>query len=61
METTDQLRAEIGELMERVMASMGSGTMVIPDEVQRGLTETTRPSLDDAGLRTLRDELRALL
>lgn len=60
-ETQDQLRAEIGELMERVMESLGVGTLMIPDEIQRGMNETSNPQLDDEGLRVLRDDLRALL
>jgi len=60
-ETTDQLRAEISELMEHVMESMGVGTLMIPEEIQRGMNETAHPSLDDDGLRVLRDDLRALL
>ena len=60
-ETADQLRAEISELMEQVMESMGFGTLMIPEEIQRGMDETTRPSLDEDGLRALRDDLRALL
>ena len=60
-ETQDQLRAEIAGLMEQVMESMGVGTMVIPDEIQRGMMETAAPSLDEDGLRALRDDLRALL
>ena len=40
---------------------MGVGTMVIPDEIQRGMMETAAPSLDEDGLRTLRDDLKALL
>ena len=60
-ETQDQLRDEIAVLMERVMESMGVGTMVIPDEIQRGMMETAAPSLDEDGLRTLRDDLKALL
>jgi hypothetical protein len=59
--TSDQLRAEIGELMERVMASLGVGTLMIPQEIQRGMDETANPSLDDDGLLALRDDLRALL
>jgi hypothetical protein len=55
------LRAEIGELMEQVMASMGVGTLMIPDEIQRGMNETASPSLDEDGLRSLRDDLKALL
>ena len=55
------LRAEIGELMEQVMESMGVGTLMIPDEIQRGMDEAANPSLDEAGLRTLRDDLKALL
>ena len=60
-ETTDQLRAEISELMERVMESMGVGTLMIPEEIQRGMSETSNPSLDEPGLRALRDDLRGLL
>jgi len=55
------LRAEIGELMERVMESLGVGTLMIPDEIQRAMNETAHPSLDEDGLRALRDDLRALL
>ena len=55
------LRAEIGELMERVMESLGVGTLMIPDEIQRAMNETAHPSLDANGLRLLRDDLRALL
>ena len=55
------LRAEIGELMEQVMESMGVGTLMIPDEIQRAMNETAHPSLDEDGLRALRDDLRALL
>ena len=43
------------------MASLGGGTMMIPDEIQRGMTELGNPSLDEDGLRQLRDDLRALL
>jgi hypothetical protein len=60
-ETQDHLRDEIAGLMEQVMESMGVGTMVIPDEIQRGMMETAAPSLDEAGLRVLRDDLKALL
>jgi hypothetical protein len=60
-ETQDQLRAEIGELMEQVMESMGVGTLMVPEEIQRGMNETANPTLDEDGLRTLRDDLRALL
>ena len=55
------LRAEIGELMEQVMESMGVGTLMIPGEIQRGMNETASPSLDEDGLRTLRDDLKSLL
>jgi hypothetical protein len=55
------LRAEIGELMEQVMESMGVGTLMIPDEIQRGMNETASPALDEDGLRGLRDDLKALL
>ena len=60
-ETADQLRAEISELMEQVMESMGFGTLMIPEEIQRGMNETENPALDEPGLRALRDDLRALL
>jgi hypothetical protein len=56
-----ELRAEIGELMERVMESMGIGTLMIPDEIQRGMNETANPTLDEDGLRALRDDLKAML
>ena len=38
-DSPEALRAEIGELMEQVMERMGTGTMVIPDVVQRGMNE----------------------
>jgi hypothetical protein len=60
-ETTDQLRAEIAGLMDQVMESMGVGTLMIPEEIQRGMNETASPSLDEPGLRALRDDLKALL
>jgi hypothetical protein len=59
--SADALRAEIEQLMEQVMTSLGGGTMMIPDEIQRGMTELGSPSLDEDGLRQLRDDLRALL
>ncbi len=52
---------EIAGLMEQVMESMGVGTLMIPDEIQRGMMETANPSLDEDGLRALRDDLKALL
>jgi hypothetical protein len=55
------LRSEIEGLMEQVMESMGMGTLLIPEEIQRGMSEAANPSLDAAGLRTLRDDLKALL
>ena len=57
----EELRAEIDTLMEQVMESMGMGTLLIPEEIQRGMNEAANPSLDAAGLRTLRDDLKALL
>jgi hypothetical protein len=60
-ETSNQLRAEIAELMDQVMESMGVGTLMIPEEIQRGMNETASPSLDEPGLRVLRDDLKALL
>jgi hypothetical protein len=59
--SADTLRAEIEQLMEQVMTGLGGGTMMIPDEIQRGMTELGNPSLDEDGLRQLRDDLRALL
>ena len=47
--------------MEQVMESMGVGTLMIPEEIQRGMAETANPSLDAGGLRSLRDDLKALL
>jgi hypothetical protein len=55
------LREEIAGLMEQVMEAMGVGTLMIPDEIQRGMMETANPTLDVAGLRALRDDLQALL
>ena len=56
-----KLHEEINVLMEQVMEEMGGGTMLIPDAVQRGLAETTNPSLDADGLHALREELQSLL
>jgi hypothetical protein len=56
----DTLHAEIGELMEQVMEGMGGGTMMIPDEIQRGMNELGNPTLDVAGLEQLRDDLRRM-
>ena len=56
-----RLHDEISESMEKVMEAMGTGTMVLPDEVQRGMHETTNPTLDIEGLRALRDDLNRLL
>ena len=61
-ETTDQLRAEISELMEQVMESMGVGTLMIPEEIQRGMDETAQPvARRRTACARLRDDLRALL
>jgi hypothetical protein len=60
-EASAKLHEEINVLMEQVMEQMGAGTMLIPDEVKRGLEEATSPTLDVAGLQTLRDDLQALL
>jgi hypothetical protein len=57
-DSPDQLHAEISELMEQVMEGMGGGTMMIPDEIQRGMNELGNPSLDVSGLAALRDDLR---
>jgi hypothetical protein len=61
MAEEDELREEISVTMEQVMEAMGGGTMLIPDEVQRGLEETTNPRLDLDGLKALRDDLQRLL
>jgi hypothetical protein len=61
MEEADKLRAEIDEVMVQVMEAMGTGTLLIPDEVQRGMQETASPTLDVDGLRALRDDLQRLL
>ena len=58
MTDADSLHAEINELMEQVMEGMGGGTMMIPDEIQRGMNELGNPTLDAAGLTQLRDDLR---
>ena len=58
MTDADSLHAEINELMEQVMEGMGGGTMMIPDEIQRGMNELGNPTLDAAGLAQLRDDLR---
>ena len=60
-EERDRLRGEIDVAMEQVMEAMGVGTLLIPDEVQRGMQETTNPTLDLDGLRALRDDLQSLL
>ena len=60
-EERDKLRGEIDVAMEQVMEAMGVGTLLIPDEVQRGMQETTNPTLDLDGLRVLRDDLQSLL
>ena len=56
-----KLHDEINTLMEQVMEAMGGGTLMVPDPVQRGLAETTNPTLDADGLKALRDDLQALL
>jgi hypothetical protein len=56
-----KLHEEINVLMEQVMERIGGGTLLIPDPVQRGLEESTNPSMDADGLKALRDELQALL
>ena len=56
-----KLRGEIDVAMEHVMEAMGMGTLIIPDEVQRGMQETANPTLDVEGLRALRDDLQNLL
>jgi hypothetical protein len=60
-EDVNGLRTEIEGLMEQVMESMGMGTLLIPEEIQRGMNETANPTLDAEGLRALRDDLKSLL
>jgi hypothetical protein len=60
-EERTRLRDEIDVAMEQVMEAMGTGTLLIPDEVQRGMQETANPALDVDGLRALRDDLQSLL
>ena len=60
-EEKDKLRDEIDVAMEQVMEALGMGTLIIPDEVQRGMQETANPALDVEGLRALRDDLQSLL
>jgi hypothetical protein len=60
-EETDKLRGDIDVAMEQVMEAMGTGTLLIPDEVQRGMQEVANPTLDLEGLRALRDDLQSLL
>jgi hypothetical protein len=57
----ERLRQEISVALERVMESLGTGTLMIPEPVQRGLEESTNPKLDVDGLRALRDDLNHLL
>ncbi len=47
--------------MDQVMENMGGGTLMIPEPVQRGLEESTNPTLDVDGLKALRDDLQRLL
>jgi hypothetical protein len=61
MDETSTLRGEIDVAMEQVMEAMGTGTLLVPDEVQRGMQELANPVLDVAGLRALRDDLQSLL
>lgn len=56
-----RLQEEISVAMEQVMENLGTGTLMIPEPVQRGLEESTNPTLDLNGLRTLRDDLQRLL
>lgn len=56
-----RLREEISVAMDQVMENLGTGTLMIPEPVQRGLEESTNPTLDLNGLRALRDDLQRLL
>jgi hypothetical protein len=56
-----RLREEISVAMDQVMEHMGTGTMVIPEPVQRGLEEGTNPQLDVDGLKALLADLQRLL
>jgi hypothetical protein len=55
-----ELHDEIAVSMERIMEALGGGTLMIPEEIQRGMLESGSPSLDLAGLRDLRADLRSL-
>ena len=61
MEEEDRLREEISVAMDQVMESLGTGTLMIPEPVQRGLEEGTNPKLGLEELTALRDDLRRLL
>jgi hypothetical protein len=61
MEEETRLREEISVVMDQVMENLGSGTMMIPEPVQRGLEESTNPKLGLEELEALRDDLRRLL
>ena len=56
-----KLHEELSVTMEQVMASLGGGTLMIPEEMQRGIEETANPRLDADGLRELLDDLQRLL
>ena len=56
-----RLREEISVAMDQAMEAMGSGTLMIPEPIQRGMDETMNPRLDVDGLRGLRDDLQRLL
>ena len=56
-----RLHEEISVAMDQVMENMGGGTLLVPEPVQRGLAESTNPTLDLDGLRALRDDLHRLL
>jgi len=60
-EEKTKLHEEISVAMEQVMDNLGGGTLLIPEPVQRGLEESTNPSLDVEGLKALRDDLQSLL
>jgi hypothetical protein len=61
MQEEDRLREEISVAMDQVMENLGTGTLILPEPVQRGLEEGTNPKLDVDGLKALRDDLQRLL
>ena len=60
MASREQLHAEITALLDEVLSVLGTGTLMLPEPIQRAMAELTTPSLDEPGLIALRDDLAAL-